>query len=228
MHVIEKLVNDAKSMSANLSLEWANDVEEISFTGFSAAVRMTSVLRAYIQVFFTPPREDQVDLEDMDVFLGNHNLEDLSPEVHSRNASVALITKLRSGQMKEQFNPILAMSGTSEPILRGLLHRVHEEKHGPSMIKMYLKLIQDLSLVQMNRVRKLAYGPVIRPLEEESKNLSLDQQLKQEGTLYASYPKSFLKCVKDAEYSMLLLNGMTISDILGAEIEYLGKTSKVR
>ena len=229
MHVIEKLVNEAKAMTVNPTLDWAYDVEEISFTGFSAAVRMTNILRAYIQMFFTPPREDEIDLEDMDVFHDSHSMEDLSDEIRARNSSVAVITKRRSLQMKDQVSPILAMSGVSEPILRGLLHRVQEEKHGPSMIKMYLKLVQDLSTIQINRVRKLAYGPVVAPVED-TKKLSFDQQLKQqqENLLYPSFARNFHKSIKDAEYSMLMLNGKTFSEILGAEIKNLGKSFKVR
>ena len=122
---------------------------------------MSNILRAYIQIFFTPPRENEVDLEDMEVFYGSDDLEALSPQVFSRNSAVAILTKKHSLQMKAQISPILANTGTSEPILRGLLHRVSEESHGPSMIKMYLKLIQDLTSIQMNRVRQLAYGPVV-------------------------------------------------------------------
>ena len=221
MHVIEKLVNEAKSMSSNPTLDWAHDVEEISFTGFSAAVRMSNVLRAYIQVFFTPPRENEVDLEDTEVFFSTDNMDDMSPQVYSRNASVAVITKRNSMQVKEQFNPILAKAGASEPILRGLLHRVQEEKHGPSMIKMYLKLLQDMSSIQMNRVRQLAYGPVVTPPEEAEED-EMGQQL------YPSFSSTFAKSVKDAKYSMLLLNGMNFSEILSTEVKQLGRSSKVR
>ena len=182
---------------------------------------MSNILRAYIQIFFTPPRKTEVDLEDMEVFYGSDDLEALSPQVFSRNSSVAILTKKHSLQMKAQISPILANTGTSEPILRGLLHRVSEESHGPSMIKMYLKLIQDLTSIQMNRVRQLAYGPVVPPPEEEARAQADNQ-------LYPSFAGTFSNTIKNAEYSMLLMNGVQFSDILSEEIRTMGRSSRVR
>ena len=89
------------------------------------------------------------------------------------------------------------------------------------MIKMYLKLIQDLTSIQMNRVRQLAYGPVVPPPEEEAKAQADNQ-------LYPSFAGTFSNTIKNAEYSMLLMNGVQFSDILSEEIRSMGKSSRVR
>ena len=219
MHVIERLVNEAKSMTTNPTLDWASDVEEISFTGFSAAVRMSTILRAYIQIFFTPPRENEVDLEDLDVFQGSDSMEDQSPQVQSRNSAVAVITKRHANMFQDQIGRLVSQTGTSEPILRGLLHRVKQESHGSSMIKMYLKLMQDLNSISVNKFRELAYGPITPPQGEEGEG--------GEDQLYKSFCPKFDASIKSAEYAMMLLSGESFGSLLREEAKILGRSARV-
>ena len=180
---------------------------------------MSTILRAYIQIFSTPPRENEVDLEDLDVFQGSDSMEDQSPQVQSRNSAVAVITKRHANMFQDQIGRLVSQTGTSEPILRGLLHRVKQESHGSSMIKMYLKLMQDLNSISVNKFRELAYGPITPPQGEEGDG--------GEDQLYKSFCPKFDASIKSAEYAMMLLSGESVGSLLREEAKILGRSARV-
>lgn len=225
--VIEKLVMDAQKKSGQTSTKWVLGVGEISFTGFTAAVRMSPLVRSYIQIFHTKPRDFDYSYEDIDPHDIFENAG--SNKITDKDATLTLVTKRHTKFVKDRLHRIFLNCGESEPLLRGLFHRIEEDQNGPNISKLYLKMLQEIDGIQINKLRDymiLKTDPpdnILRPgVDDEGGDAG------QDATSLEGFHKNFDAGLKQAEQSMLILSGCSLTDILKEEITEVTKRSKVQ